>query len=67
MSYVVLIDGHDTFRKVRVHGRGGGVCAFVSAGIPCKRRQDGKTSKTCPLNACGFSFDHSASQDKYLA
>ena len=37
---LVLIDGYKTFRKDRVHGRGGGVCAFVSADIPCKRRQD---------------------------
>ena len=26
---LVLIDGYKTFRKDRVHGRGGGVCAFV--------------------------------------
>ena len=37
---LVLIDGYKTFRKDRVHGRGGGVCAFVSADIPCKRGQD---------------------------
>ena len=36
----VLIDGYNTFRKDRIHGRGACVCAFVSAGIPCKRRQD---------------------------
>ena len=29
VSYVVLIDGHDTFRKVWVHGRGGGVCVHL--------------------------------------
>ena len=37
---LVLINGYNTFRKDRMHGRGGGVCAFVSADIPCKRRQD---------------------------
>ena len=37
---LVKIDGYNTFRKDRVHGRGGGVCAFVSADIPCKRRQE---------------------------
>ena len=37
---LVKIDGYNTFHKDRVHGRGGGVCAFVSAVIPCKRRQE---------------------------
>ena len=37
---MVLIDEYNTFRKDRMHGRGGGVCAFVSVDIPCKRRQD---------------------------
>ena len=37
---LVLIDGYNTFCKDIVHSRGGGVCAFVSADIPCKRRQD---------------------------
>ena len=37
---LILIDGYNTFRKDIVHDRGGGVCAFVSADIPCKRRQD---------------------------
>ena len=37
---LVLIDGYKTFRKDWVHGRGGGMCAFVSADIPCKCRQD---------------------------
>lgn len=32
---LVLNDGYNTFRKDRVHGRGGDVCAFVSADIPC--------------------------------
>ena len=60
---LVMIDGYNTFRKDRVHG---GVCVFASADtsdISCKRRLDLEDL----LNACGFGFDHFASQDKYLA
>ena len=34
------MDGYNSFRKDRMHGRGGGLCVFVSADIPCKRSQD---------------------------
>jgi hypothetical protein len=35
-------------RKDRINGRGGGVCAYVSSSIPCKRRFD----LECPLFEC---------------
>ena len=37
---MILIDGYNAFCKDRAHGRGGGVSAFVTADIQCKRRQD---------------------------
>ena len=36
----ILINGYNTFSEDRVHSRRGGVCAFVSAGIPGKCKQD---------------------------
>lgn len=39
-SSFVSITGYDLYRLDRLSGRGGGVCAFVSNNIPCKRRLD---------------------------
>lgn len=39
-SSVVNVPGYTLFRRDRLHGRGGGVCAFVSDAIPCKRQFD---------------------------
>jgi hypothetical protein len=39
-SLFVTITGYDLYRLDRLSGRGGGVCAFVSENIPCKRLLD---------------------------
>lgn len=39
-SSFVCITGFDLYRLDRLNGRGGGVCAFASNKIPCKRRSD---------------------------
>ena len=39
-SSFVSITGYDLYHLDRLSGRGGGVCAFVSNNIPCKRRLD---------------------------
>ena len=43
-SSLVSINGYDLYRLDRLSGRGGGVCAFVSNNIPCKRRLDLKNT-----------------------
>ena len=40
INQLVVINGYNIFLKDRTHGRDGGVCAFVSADISFKRRQD---------------------------
>lgn len=39
-SSLIHISGYTLFRRDRLLGRGGGVCAYVSDIIPCKRRLD---------------------------
>ena len=40
INQLIFINRYDIFRNDRSYGRGGGVCAFFSADIPSKRRED---------------------------
>lgn len=40
LDQLIHINDYNTFRNDRSHGRGGGVCAFVSTNIPIIRRKD---------------------------
>ena len=39
-DHLINIPGFNLFRRDRLHGRGGGVCAYVSQAVPCKCRID---------------------------
>ena len=45
--------GYVLYRRDRPDREGGGVCAFVTTGIPCKRRTD---LEHPVLNACGYGL-----------
>ena len=53
VDQLIQVNKYNIFRNDRSHGRGGGVCAFVSTDIPSTVPEE-KTSKILHLNAYGY-------------